>query len=133
MRWMKENIKQDDFHLLLFSEDIIVAYMNMVYRKIELSEKEYLFLGIGNVCVHGEYLNHKLGSLLMDVCKFYLGSLNSPGILFCKDNLVPFYQKAGWIQYKGKVICNDAILQNNTFFSTSVFSDAPLIKIDATF
>lgn len=93
--WFKLNIKPDDLHLLIYDDNEIVAYMNLVSVEMEVNNKLQKALGIGNVCTSES--GKGLGNILMQEVNEYLLLNNICGLLFCKDNLVSYYQKNKWI------------------------------------
>ncbi len=94
IRWIKDNIKEDDFHFLLYDKGELIAYMNLVNVCV-ISGNTYLaFLGVGNVCT--KYKGRGDGNMLMKELNGFLSETNKRGLLFCKTNLVSFYLKNHW-------------------------------------
>lgn len=134
MKWILENINDKDKHLMILnSEDILIAYMNLVNCKINIENMEYDVLGIGNVCVAVNNTGKNMGKLLMNACSYYLNNINKTGILLCKDRLVSFYSKAGWKQFNNKLLINNEVVSSNVFFSDDKFLSASEIVIDRNF
>ncbi len=98
IRWMKENIRPDDLHLVgeveINGKIKIQAYSTLSNIRVIIDGKTYKFIGIGNVCVEKDVQHSGIGMQLMDVVGKYLDEEN--GILLCKDALVNFYEKNGW-------------------------------------
>lgn len=94
MEWMDNHLKESDYHLLLFKEDKIVAYLNLIFVEITLDFAAYFATGVGNVCV--VEIGKGYGIELMNVTNQFLQKRNIIGILFCKHNLINFYKKCGW-------------------------------------
>lgn len=98
IRWMKENIRPDDLHLVGEVETNgkikIQAYSTLSNIQVSIDEKGCEFIGIGNVCVEKSVQHLGIGMQLMDVVGKYLDE--KKGILLCKDALVCFYEKNGW-------------------------------------
>ena len=104
LAWMQKNLMQNDYHLWLEdNEGKMIAYMNHVALVIDIDDRPENMIGIGNVCVEINYKNKGIGGLLLKLSNYYINSLNSIGILLCKDFLQPFYNKDGWINYNGDV------------------------------
>lgn len=101
--WINNNLKSSDIHVLLFDEDsVLVAYLNLVEIPFTLNNEKHLGYGIGNVCslVKGR----GDGAKLMNVTNNFFIENNRKGILFCKNQLVNFYERHGW-----KIIPKDSI------------------------
>lgn len=50
LAWMKENLKDDDIHVILTQDDKDVAYLNMVNVNCLINGVNSRCAGIGNVC-----------------------------------------------------------------------------------
>lgn len=111
MNWIAENIEPEDWHLLLKDGEDLVAYMNLVQVKPEIDGTAVAALGIGNVCTKESGKGY--GNQLMEAVNRFLDEKSLYGILFCKDHLVPYYQKFNWILIR-KENCNQQISQVNT-------------------
>lgn len=92
MQWMKDNLTLDDIHVFLQEDGRDVAYLNIVMINVIINGIITNCAGIGNVCS----IRKGCGKELMLRANDYIISLNVPGILFCKDNLVGFYGKYDW-------------------------------------
>lgn len=111
LSWMEKNIEAEDWHLLLQQGDELVAYMNLVQVNPLIDEVMVQALGIGNVCTKESgkgYGNHLMAAVNRFLSENHLG-----GMLFCKDHLVPYYQKFEWTLI-GAEHCNEAIRAVNT-------------------
>lgn len=93
-QWIKENIKRNDSHLLLFENDELVAYMNLVQIKVFVNSIVLEAYGIGNVCSKEKAKGY--GGLLMNEIGKYLTDKKAVGLLFCKNYLIEFYLKYSW-------------------------------------
>lgn len=94
--WLYNNIKPDDYHILIGSSNKLFAYLDMVHIMVELDYKKVKMLGIGNVCVDKEYTKAGMGSVLMGVTNCFLKKRKICGVLLCKDNVIGFYKKNQW-------------------------------------
>lgn len=120
LKWIKENLKENDEHVLLFADDVLCAYMNLVNVRIIVDGKEYDAIGVGNVCVAKNKRGMNYGALLLHSVNTVIKERDSVGILLCKDALTGFYRKAGWneigkdvsITVAGKDFCNHAFIYN---------------------
>jgi len=94
VEWINNNLKYSDIHLLLIEDNKTVAYLNIIPNVLLFDDINCHFLGIGNVCSiergkgYGLELMKRVNKLILDE--------NKIGMLFCKPNLVYFYNKSGW-------------------------------------
>ncbi len=134
LRWIKENINDSDYHIMIFNNDkILIGYMNLVNIHLGVDNSINDVIGIGNVCIDKNYMKIKLGKLLMDVCYFYLNYFKKPGVLLCKEHLQDFYKNVGWKQYFGNVFISGEKMNCLTFFNDDRFLNIGLINIDKSF
>ena len=121
INWIQNNISENDYHLLLFdNSDNLLAYLNLVNVTVNCGSDSQEYLGIGNVCVDIELGAKGYGLLVMNLATFYLKQLAKPGILLCKKELNPFYQKAGWNIYTGNSFISDKLNPNSVFTTNKV-------------
>jgi hypothetical protein len=48
--WIKNNIKPEDIHVLMFDDGILLGYLNLIQITIVINSEIHSFFGIGNVC-----------------------------------------------------------------------------------
>lgn len=48
--WIKYNLKDADIHILLFQNEKVIAYLNLIELDINVDALNYKAYGIGNVC-----------------------------------------------------------------------------------
>ena len=95
--WILNNIKFDDYNLMLSINDALHGFMNLANVSGLLDESSCeTFIGVGNVCVSKCDSGKGLGLLIMHAANYYIKENRKNGILLCKDELMPFYMKAGW-------------------------------------
>jgi len=94
LKWIEENIRENDIHFLLYDNDLFVAYMNLVEVHVRQNDKQIPFWGIGNVC--SKYKGRGDGKKLMNEVNSFLTNNSFYGLLFCKKHLVEFYNKFDW-------------------------------------
>lgn len=94
-RWIKENLKKFDLHVLLLENGKHVAYLNLIKIEFEMDSVPFSGYGIGNVCslVKGK----GWGKNILKLVNQFLNSNKQIGILFCKEALVKFYLENDWI------------------------------------
>lgn len=104
LKWINDNIKEDDVHVLLLDDyQNMTAYLNMVSISFIINNIEYSGYGIGNVCAVKRGEGH--GAILMNKLNEYFVSNKIIGLLFCKKDLLEFYKKQGW-----NILSQDKIL-----------------------
>lgn len=104
IRWFNDNLSDQDLHVCIFEKDELIAYTTLVYIKLLLDDYiEVTGMGLGSVCVDKKYLNKKYGFLIVQQVSAFIKFKNLIGVLLCKDELVSFYEKNDWIQFKGKL------------------------------
>lgn len=95
LKWIENNIKNDDIHVLLFDENkTIIAYLNLILVDFVINGENYSGYGIGNVCAARK--GNGDGGMLMSEIKKYFITHKMIGLLFCKEETVDFYKKYGW-------------------------------------
>ncbi|WP_321317226.1 GNAT family N-acetyltransferase [Labilibaculum sp.] len=106
--WMDNHLKNNDIHFLLYENNELIAYLNLIDIHISINSELINAYGIGNVCskINGRGYGKKL---LLELNNFLLSN-NKIAYLFCKDSLVDFYKKYNWILLKND---NSKIIQND--------------------
>jgi hypothetical protein len=94
VKWINENIKSNDMHFLVYENNKLIAYANLIEEFLEINQKEVSILGLGNVCTFEK--GQGKGKLLMEKINEYLLANKKIGLLFCKPALVSFYSKNNW-------------------------------------
>lgn len=131
-RWISENIADNDYHLMLNdNRGEIIAYLNIVNLNINIEKAIKFYLGVGNVCVNKEFGGNGYGMLIMNAANFFIKNLGLPGILLCKESLNNFYQKTGWVLYKGDAYLDNVAYYHSVFVTKSLIS--PSINIEKNF
>ena len=115
MQWMRDNLKPDDIHVFLQEDGEDVAYLNLVMVQATINGSLTTCVGIGNVCS----IRKGSGKELMFRVNDFIVELNMPGILFCKDNLVGFYNKYNWKLLNSKL---DILNNLGTGVNTMIFN-----------
>jgi hypothetical protein len=115
-KWIDNNINENDIHVLMFQDEILVAYLNLIQTEVILNNREHFFLGIGNVCSLEKGFGY--GKELLVGMQKYLVQNDFKGILFCKDKLVDFYVKFEWkLVPKNRVISENYKNVNVMFYN----------------
>ena len=95
IKWIKENLRQEDIHVFLCDNGQDVSYLNLVQIQFQINDSHYDGYGIGNVCakIKGQGYGNQLVKLTND----YLRIENKAGLLFCHEPLIRFYSGCNWI------------------------------------
>lgn len=115
--WINANISDDDFHVLLFDNDILIAYFNFIPIEIIIDGQNMNALGIGNVCTKEKSKGYGK-KIMLEANRFLLGN-DLKGLLFCKKETVTFYSKFQW-DLINKLNLN--LFADNTNFETMIFN-----------
>ena len=107
VKWIIDNIDEEDEHVFLKEGSIDLAYMNLVKISFTANDTDYMAYGIGNVCAAEKGKGY--GRELMNRVNDYLKEKKICGLLFCRDALVPFYKLYGWEEVK-RDVCKEPVL-----------------------
>lgn len=94
LKWINQNLSNEDLHLIFYFDGNAVGYLNLTKIKVLLNNEIVSAYGVGNVCTKVYGCGYGK-DLLLNTNQFLLEQ-NKVGLLFCKDNLIPFYSKCGW-------------------------------------
>lgn len=103
IKWIEENLKETDLHILLKVGGEFVAYLNLIDVSLFVDDVPIKAWGVGNVCAkikgkgYGQLLMRKTNDLILENERI--------GLLFCKKELDRFYSSCSWIKpIEGSVI-----------------------------
>jgi predicted GNAT family N-acyltransferase len=128
MLWINQNLNVDDIHLVLWEDDNLIGYLNIINLELIISNRKDNALGIGNVCIDRNQQKKYYGFLLMKLAEYYLKVNDKIGLLLCKKELVPFYRKIGWTEYVGEAYIENAIFNQYVFISEEIKWDCVYIN-----
>lgn len=94
LTWIKNNLKDDDFHVILHYNNIDIAYLNLCKVNCIINGFEVTCFGIGNVCAKEK--NKGYGKKLVETINDWLTNKDKIGLLFCHPEVESFYCKCGW-------------------------------------
>lgn len=99
LKWINFNINEEDIHLIMYCNKNLLGYINLVNRKISLDNdtKGLKVFGIGNVCISKQNQGCGLGTKLIKTVGKLLLDNERIGVLLCRDSMIEFYKKNGWI------------------------------------
>lgn len=118
--WLRQNLYDDDVHLLLSDGLQLLAYLNIVRVNARMDSKTISMIGIGNVCVEKSREHSGMGRLIIGEFNSYVEDMNAIGVLLCKSHLVEFYKKCGWKEIKpNKVSVANVKFQNHIMVYSS--------------
>lgn len=129
LQWMRTNLKPEDIHVFLQEDGEDVAYLNIAMVNAIINGISTTCAGIGNVCS----IRRGCGKELILRVNNFINNLNVPGILFCKDTLVGFYNQYNWKLLNPEHITLDLLIGD---INTMVFNleiDSFLIYNDRNF
>ena len=120
VKWIIDNIEDEDEHVFLKEGTRDLAYMNLVRISFTANDTDFMAYGIGNVCAAEK--NKGYGRELMNRVNEYIKEKRICGLLFCKDALVPFYKLFGWEEVK-RDVCEEPIMLEDVHVMTYLASD----------
>lgn len=87
-----------DWYMTVESKDHILCFLGIIERKIYVNKSLMNIAGLNNFITQEEYRGQGLGTrLLREFDKFTFHKIRVKGsLLFCSNELVPFYQKHQW-------------------------------------
>jgi hypothetical protein len=94
IKWITDNLKESDIHVLLAFDKYFIAYLNLISVDLEINGKIHGGLGVGNVCTKEK--GKGWGKELMMRSNSVIQKADKVGLLFCKSTLVDFYSKCNW-------------------------------------
>lgn len=122
IKWMAENLRNEDLHFLLYYNESVVAYCNLVERVLTCDNETIEVLGVGNVC--SVTSGQGFGAALMLHVNKYMKNVSRVGLLLCKENLVSFYGKFDWhLISVSEVTCKVMIYNCPTEINKFSFTD----------
>ncbi len=117
VKWIIDNLYPEDFHVFLSEGGDDKAYLTLSPVEGEMNGKSVGFYGVGCVCTSSKGEGN--GGMLLKKTNQYLMDNGAKGLLFCKRQLIPFYEKYGWsVVPQNKVI----IPEENPDVFTMVFN-----------
>lgn len=115
LKWIIDNIDDEDEHIFLKEGSKDLAYMNLVRVFFTANNISFMAYGIGNVCAAEKGKGY--GRELMSRVNNYLKEKKCFGLLFCRDALVQFYKLYGWKEVKREV-CKEPVLAEGIHLMT---------------
>lgn len=94
LEWLNANLKDSDLHLILLKNNEAVAYLNLIDIEVDIDNCKIKAFGVGNVCAIEKGKGY--GNELMKHTNQYIIEKKRIGLLFCKKELIDFYEKYGW-------------------------------------
>jgi len=95
-RWFIQNIKKDDFHILLFDKKKLIGYIALRDRFFVKKKKLYKYYLFDTLIIKKKYRKLNLSKVLMKSCNSFLRKKKKPAFLICKSQLVEFYENFEW-------------------------------------
>lgn len=98
VKWMDENLNDNDYHLMLYCDNMLCAYLDLVDIEISVDGGRIDAIGIGNVCTAPQLVGKGVGKECVKRVNEIIRDKNKLGILLCHEPLFPFYRKCGWVK-----------------------------------
>lgn len=95
VKWIIENMHPEDFHVFLSECGEDKAYMTMSPVEGIMNGEKTTIWGVGCVCSSRKGQGY--GGLLLMKTNQFLIEKGVKGLLFCKRQLIPFYEKYNWV------------------------------------
>lgn len=92
--------------VLVWSDGALVSRVGMITRLAASNGLDLMVGGVGGIMTHPEQRGLGLATRATKEAVSYLISEHGVlfSLLFCRDELVPFYQRGGWQLFEGKVV-----------------------------
>jgi hypothetical protein len=132
LSWMRDNLAPNDEHVCCFSQNSMIAYMNLVNVPCKDGDSEFTVIGVGNVCVLSDLQGCGIGTRFVKATTDIIASRNKVGLLFCSENLVPFYQRCGWmitdrfrvVSADSKILSKKIMVTDDKLIHCAIFAKA---------
>lgn len=87
-----------DWTILIYENDQIVTFCNIVLREIVTDEERFKIGGINNVITPKKFRGKGYASTVLKKAEtFIFNDINCDhGVLLCADDLIAFYQRLNW-------------------------------------
>jgi dTDP-4-amino-4,6-dideoxygalactose transaminase len=96
-KWIKENVKDNDRHILLYKENVLIGYGLIMERSCKI---------IDGIIIDEKYRGKGYGGILL---KNIMGKIRNNGFLLCEEQNVKYYEKYDWIMDNSLKIVNKEI------------------------
>lgn len=96
-KWIQSYLKPDDIHLLMKMDDKVVAYLSINVISMIVDGQVMVGKGLGNVCVDKVFQGQGLGKKIVEKANEIIRANDDTGILLCHTQLIPFYERCGWV------------------------------------
>ncbi|MBR3289660.1 MAG: GNAT family N-acetyltransferase [Clostridia bacterium] len=124
--WMERNLTAGDTHVMGLEPTgagfALRAYATVTPCAIRLDGRDVTALGVGGVCVDQRVEHTGCGKKLLRAATAFIEERGQPGILLCRDALVPFYRKCGW----SRLPCQTATVAGAAFGHNVMTTDDAL-------
>lgn len=94
VKWVIDNMQPDDMHVFLKENGQDKAYMTLSPVTATMNGVETPFMGVGCVCSANPGMGG--GKSIVLVVNDFLKKNDQKGLLFCKPQLIRFYEKYNW-------------------------------------
>lgn len=97
---------EPDWSILGFLNEDLVGFLNVVDRHALVDDTPIHLFGVNNVITEPPFRRQGFSTKLNREFLQFIAELdeNGIGLLFCADDLIPFYERLGWKKYFGTVV-----------------------------
>ena len=114
-KWIEENLKNTDLHVILKENDIGVGYLNLIDINLYVNGIKVKGFGVGNVCAVEKGKGY--GFKIFSEANKIISEFDRIGLLFCKKPLLKYYKNLNWIE-----LSDDQFKMNTEDVHTLVFN-----------
>lgn len=136
-KWLQQNVKDCDWHCFLFLGDEPLGYCILANSKLNTQCGTYNIFGLGCVCVAKARKGQGWGSILVSLVSQLIRISKTPGMLFCRDELVRFYSDSGgwmvWDKAQDENVIFDGRPIEANVMSLGLMPCSPRSSIDRIF
>lgn len=131
LKWLEENIKISDLHLILSLENENFAYLNLIDLNLKVNNINKQGFGVGNVCAVEK--GKGFGFELMKRSNDFIKDADKVGLLLCKEPLVNFYKSVDWSLLQENQYNNHFENDNVMIFNIDHSENASIVYTGKTF
>lgn len=119
-----------DFHVLAYQGSVLTAHLGFQRRIITVGDQQVMVAGVGGVLVHDRSRGSGIGGRMMRFAQTVMREEAGVefGFLGCREEVVSFYESAGWI----RIHVTERCLSRTDQTTVVVSEDEPNLICSAT-